>query len=110
MALMTKNARCCGALKRSRVEGFFSKQDATEVVLEVCGGSHHWDRLLDQLGHQVRLIPLQYVKPFVKLAKNDRNDAEVISEAASRPSMRSVAVKTVDKQAGGIILNILKCW
>jgi transposase len=92
-------------LKRGQVEAFFAKQDATEVVLEACGGSHHWGRLLNKLGHRVRLIPPQYVKPFVKRAKNDRNDAEAISEAASRPTMRSVVVKTVDQQADGIILK-----
>jgi len=92
-------------LKRGQVESFFAKQEATEVVLEACGGSHHWGRLLKRLGHQVRLIPPQYVKPFVKRAKNDRNDAEAISDAASRPTMRSVVVKTVDQQANGIILK-----
>jgi transposase len=92
-------------LKRAQVETFFAKQEATEVVLEACGGSHHWGRLLNKLGHRARLIPPQYVKPFVKRAKNDRNDAEAISEAASRPSMRSVAVKSVDQQADGIILK-----
>lgn len=92
-------------LRRSQVEAFFGKLEATEVVLEACGGSHHWARVLGRLGHRVRLIPPQYVKPFVKRAKNDRNDAEAISEAASRPSMRSVAVKTIDQQADGIILK-----
>ena len=92
-------------LRRAQVEAFFAKQDATEVVLEACGGSHHWGRLFGRLGHRVRLIPPQYVKPFVKRAKNDRNDAEAISEAASRPSMRSVVVKTVEQQADGIILK-----
>ena len=92
-------------LKRAQVESFFAKQEATEVVLEACGGSHHWGRLLSKLGHRVRLIPPQYVKPFVKRAKNDRNDAEAISEAASRPTMRSVVVKSVDQQADGIILK-----
>jgi len=92
-------------LRRGQVEAFFGKQDATEVVLEACGGSHHWGRLFSRLGHRVRLIPPQYVKPFVKRAKNDRNDAEAISEAASRPCMRSVVVKTVDQQADGIILK-----
>lgn len=92
-------------LRRAQVEAFFAKQDATEVVLEACGGSHHWGRLLGRLGHRVRLIPPQYVKPFVKRAKNDRNDAEAISEAASRPSMRSVVVKTIEQQADGIILK-----
>jgi transposase len=92
-------------LKRGQVEAFFSNQEATEVALEACGGSHHWGRLLNKLGHRVRLIPPQYVKPFVKRAKNDRNDAEAISEAASRPAMRAVMVKTVDQQADGIILK-----
>ncbi|MDQ2765200.1 MAG: IS110 family transposase [Pseudomonadota bacterium] len=92
-------------LKRAQVETFFAKQEATEVVLEACGGSHHWGRLLTRLGHRVRLIPPQYVKPFVKRAKNDRNDAAAIREAASRPTMRSVVVKSVDQQADGIILK-----
>ena len=73
--------------------------------MEACGGSHHWARMLQGIGHQVRLIPPQYVKPFVKRAKNDRNDAEAISEAAARPGMRSVAVKTVDQQAKSIIVK-----
>jgi len=92
-------------LKRSQMESFFGKQPPTEVVLEACGGSHYWGRLLSKLGHRVRLIPPQYVKPFVKRAKNDRNDAEAIREAASRPTMPSVAVKTVDQQADVIILK-----
>ena len=92
-------------LKRGQVEAFFSKLPGTEVVLEACGGSHHWARVLGALGHHVRLIPPQYVKPFVKRAKNDRNDAEAIAEAASRPTMRSVAVKTVEQQADAIILK-----
>jgi transposase len=92
-------------IRRGQVEVFFAKQDPTEVVLEACGGSHYWGRLLSGLGHRVRLIPPQYVRPFVKRAKNDRNDAEAISEAASRPTMRSVAVKTVEQQASAIILK-----
>ncbi len=92
-------------LKRGQVEAFFGKLEATEVVLEACGGSHHWGRLLARLGHRVRLIPPQYVKPFGKRAKNDRADAEAISEAASRPTMPSVAVKTAEQQAGTIILK-----
>ncbi len=92
-------------LKRGQVAAFFSKLPATEVVLEACGGSHHWARVLSAFGHHVRLIPPQYVKPFVKRSKNDRNDAEAISEAASRPSMKSVTVKSVDQQAQSIILK-----
>ena len=59
-----------------------ARQPATEIALEACGGSHHWERVLTQMGHGVQLIPPQYVKPFVKRGKNDRNDAEAICEAA----------------------------
>jgi len=62
-------------LKRSEIEVFFSKVPATEVVLEACGGAHHWGRVLGAMGHRVRLLPAQYVKPFVKRSKNDRTDA-----------------------------------
>jgi transposase len=92
-------------LKRTQVGPFFAKLPATEVVLEACGGSHYWGRVLLRFGHQVRLIPPQYVKPFVKRAKNDRNDAEAISEAAARPTMRSVAVKTAEQQASAMLLR-----
>ena len=92
-------------LSRSQMESFFAKQPATEVVLEACGSSHHWGRVLTALGHQVRLIPPQYVKPFVKRGKNDRNDAAAISEAASRPDMRFVPVKSADRQAQAMVLS-----
>jgi transposase len=93
-------------LKRSQVAAWFAKQAPTEVVLEACGGSHHWARVLGALGHPVRLIPPQYVKPFVKRGKNDRNDAEAISEAASRPAMRFVPVKSAEQQARGMVLSV----
>jgi transposase len=92
-------------IKRAQVEPFFAKLAETEVVLEACAGSHHWGRVLGSMGHRVRLIPPQYVKPFVKRSKNDRNDAEAISEAASRPTMRTVPVKTADEQAATIIVK-----
>lgn len=92
-------------LRRSQVAGFFQKLPATEVVLEACAGSHHWGRLLAGMGHQVKLIPSQYVKPLVKRGKNDRNDAEAICEAGSRPTMRTAPVKTLDKQAATVILR-----
>jgi transposase len=92
-------------LRRAQVEPFFSKLAPTEVVLEACAGSHHWGRMLSSMGHRVKLIPPQYVKPFVKRSKNDRNDAEAICEAASRPTMRMVPVKTVDEQAATIIVK-----
>ena len=93
-------------LKRSQLEVFFKKLPPTEVVLEACGASHHWGRTLQAMGHRVRLIPPQYVKPFVKRGKNDRNDAQAISEAASRPSMTFVPVKTADQQAQTMILSV----
>jgi transposase len=92
-------------LKRAEVETFFSKLDSMEVIMEACGGAHHWGRVLARLGHQVRLIPAQYVRPFVRRAKNDRTDAEAINDAASRPGMPSVAVKTTRHQAELIILK-----
>jgi transposase len=66
-------------IRRAQVEPFFAKLAPTEVVLEACAGSHHWGRVLGGMGHRVRLIPPQYVKPFVKRSKNDRNDAEAIN-------------------------------
>jgi transposase len=72
------------------------------VALEACGSSHHWARKLAALGHTVRLIPPQYVKPYVKRGKNDQVDAEAICEAAGRPGMRFVAVKSVAQQAEGL--------
>lgn len=92
-------------LKRSEVEAFFRRLAPTEVVMEACGGAHHWGRLLSRLGHRVRLIPAQYVKPFVKRAKNDRADAAAINDAASRPDMPVVAVKSAEQQASTMILK-----
>lgn len=93
-------------LRRRDLTGFFERLPAVEVSLEACGGSHHWGRTLMALGHRVRLIPPQYVKPFVKRSKNDRNDAEAISEAASRPGMREVPVKPAETQASAMLLSV----
>lgn len=93
-------------LRRRDLIRFFEKQPPVEVVFEACGGSHHWGRTLQALGHRVRLIPAQYVKPFVKRAKNDRNDAEAISEAASRPSLRDVPIKSAAAQASVMLLTV----
>jgi transposase len=92
-------------LSRVRFEKFVATLAPTEVVLEACGSSHHWGRFLQRLGHRVRLIQPQYVKPFVKRGKNDRNDAEAICEAASRPTMRSVPVKSAQAQAEAMDLS-----
>jgi transposase len=86
-------------LRRGQVVPFFAKLAPTEMALKACAGSHHWGRVLGSMGHRVKLIRPQYVKPFVKRSKNDRNDAEAISEAASRPTMRNIPVKSVDDQA-----------
>lgn len=93
-------------LRRGQVAAFFSKLAATEVVLEACGGSHYWGRTLAALGHRVRLIPAQYVKPFVKRGKTDRIDAAAICEAALRPSMHFVPVKPVETQAAAMVLSV----
>jgi transposase len=93
-------------LRRAQVISFFRKLAPTVIALEACGGSHHWGRELIALGHKVRLIPPQYVKPYVKRGKNDRNDAEAICEAAGRPGMHFVAVKSVTQQAQGMLLKV----
>jgi transposase len=93
-------------LRRAQMIPFFRKRPATEIALEACGSSHHWARKLIALGHDVRLIPPQYVKPFVKRAKNDRNDAEAICEAAGRPGMRFVLTKSAEQQAQGMVLKV----
>jgi transposase len=93
-------------LRRPQFEGFFEKLPPTDVVLEACGGSHHWGRMLAALGHRARLIAPQYVKPFVKRGKNDRIDAEAISEAALRPNMRFVPVKSAEAQADAMVLSV----
>ena len=90
---------------RAELEAFFAKLPPTLVALEACGGSHHWGRRLATLGHTVRLIPPQYVKPFVRRGKNDRNDAEAICEAASRPGMPTVPVKAAEQQADAIVVS-----
>jgi transposase len=93
-------------LRRQDLVGFFTRLGPVDIALEACGGSHHWGRRLQALGHRVRLIPPQYVKPFVKRAKNDRNDAEAISEAAARPGMREVPVKSAEAQAQAMLLRV----
>jgi transposase len=93
-------------LRRAQMVPFFRKLPPIEIAMEACGSSHHWARELSALGHTVRLIPPQYVKPFVKRAKNDRNDAEAICEAAGRPGMRFVPVKSAEQQAHGMVLKV----
>lgn len=89
-------------LARGKVLEFLSKQPVCIVALEACASAHHWGREIAALGHDVRLIPPVYVKPFVKRQKNDAADAEAIAEAATRATMRTVAVKDTQKQALGM--------
>ena len=86
-------------LSRARVLPFFEKLPRCLVGIEACNSSHHWARELMALGHDVRLMPAQYVKPYVKRGKNDAADAEAICEAVTRPTMRFVAVKTPEQQS-----------
>jgi len=82
-------------LRRKEIVEFFGKLPPTVVAIEACGGSHHWARELQSLGHEVKMLPPQYVKPYVKRGKNDAADAEALCEAMSRPTMRSVLVPPV---------------
>lgn len=93
-------------LRRSQLLKYFARLALIEVALEACAGSHHWARQLAALGHRVRLIPPQYVKPYVKRGKNDRADAEAICEAAGRPGMRFVAVKSEAQQAEALVAKV----
>jgi transposase len=90
-------------LRRGEVVAFFARLPPCLVGMEACPSAHHWARELRALGHEVRLIPPQYVKPFVKTNKNDAADAEAICEAVVRPTMRFVPVKTVEQQAAAML-------
>ena len=86
-------------LRRREVVPFFAKLEPTIIAIEACGGSHYWARTLEELGHEVRLLAPQHVKPYVKRGKNDAADAAALCEAVSRPGMKFVAAKTPDEQA-----------
>jgi len=86
-------------VSRAQLPQVVANLPACTVTLEACGGAHHWARTFRTHGHQVQLIHPRFVKPFLKSHKNDRNDAQAICEASLRPSMRFVAVKSVEQQA-----------
>ena len=86
-------------LKREQVVPFFANLEPCLVGMEACGGAHYWARKLQALGHTVKLMAPQFVKPYVKSNKNDVADAEAICEAVTRPNMRFVPIKTVEQQA-----------
>jgi transposase len=93
-------------LSRGKLLSFLASQPKSIVAMEACASAHHWGREIEALGHQVRLIAPAYVKQFVKRQKNDVAHAEAIVEAATRPIMRFVAVKSAEKQASGMIFRI----
>ena len=92
-------------LSRDRLLEFVASHPPCIVAMEACASSHHWGREIGKLGHEVKLVPPIYVKPFVKRQKNDAADAEAICEATSRPTMRFVAVKTREQQARGMLFR-----
>jgi transposase len=92
-------------LRRDQVLKFLAAQPACTVAMEACASSHYWAREIARLGHEVRLIAPDYVKPFVKRQKNDAADAEAICEAVQRPTMRFVAAKSEEQQAAAIVFR-----
>lgn len=92
-------------LRRAEVLRFFEKLPRCLVGMEACGGSHYWAREISALGHDVKLIPPAYVAPFVKRGKTDAGDAEAISEAVTRKTMRFVPIKTAEQQAAAMMLK-----
>jgi transposase len=90
-------------LRRNQVLAFFSRLPRCVIGLEACATAHYWARELSALGHEVRLMPAQYVKAYIKRNKNDAADAEAICEAVSRPTMRFVPMKTAEQQATALL-------
>jgi transposase len=95
-------------LRRGQVLQFFGDLPPVQVAMEACGASHYWARELQALGHEVVLIPPQYVKPYVQRGKSDAADAEAICEAASRPKLRKnfVPIKSTEQQAAQMLTNL----
>src|SRR5580692_5716337 len=85
-------------VKRENLANFMANLSPCLVGMEACASGHYWARRFKALGHDVRLMPPQYVKPYVKTNKNDFNDAEAITEAVTRPNMRFVPIKNIEQQ------------
>jgi len=92
-------------LRRDKLLAFFAGQPRCVVAMEACASSHYWAREIAALGHETRLIPPAYVKPFVKRQKNDMADAEAICEAAQRPTMRFVTPKSAEAQGAAVVFR-----
>ena len=90
---------------RHKLLDILSSQPPCVIAMEACASAHHWGREALKFGHEVKLIPPVYVKPFVKRQKNDETDAEAIVEAAQRPTMSFVAIKTEEQQARGMLFR-----
>ena len=101
---------CRRKLPRLRVLAYFAKLEPCLVGMEACATAHHWAREITALGHEVKLMPPQYVKPYVKTQKNDMADAEAICEAVTRPTMRFVSIKTTDQQALLVLHGVRDQW
>jgi transposase len=86
-------------LRRDQMAVFFTNLPPCLIGMEACGSAHHWARKIQAMGHTVRLMAPQFVKPYVKTNKNDAADAEAICEAVARPNMRFVPIKNVEQQA-----------
>jgi transposase len=93
-------------LTRSRLLKFFAKLPSCLIGIEACASSHYWARELVALGHDVKLMPAQYVKPYVKRSKNDAADAEAICEAVTRPTMRFVGIKSPEQQSAMMLHRV----
>jgi transposase len=93
-------------LRRTAMIEFFRKLPPTAIGIEACAGAHHWGRLLGSFGHEVKLIPPQHAKRYVKRGKNDAADAKALCEAMSRPDMLFVPVKTVERQAALMLIGV----
>lgn len=93
-------------LTRGRLLAFFAKLPPCLVGIEACASSHYWARELTSLGHEVKLMPAQYVKPYVKRGKNDAADAEAICEAVTRPTMRFVGIKSPEQQSAMMLHRV----
>lgn len=105
VATMTGEVLLRRKLPRDKVHEFMAAQEPAVVVMEACGSAHYWAREFRHMGHVVRLIAPQYVRPFVKRQKNDAADAEAIVVAAQRPEMRFIEPKTAEQQAKAVLFR-----
>jgi transposase len=97
-------------VRRQQLLDTVANLPACVIEMEACGSAHYWGRAFEQVGHRVKLMSPKYVEPYVKTNKNDRRDAEAICEAVSRPTMRFVAIKTVDQADLQAVHRSITAW